>query len=328
MITFIFRRRTSGFSIENLFEALFDKMKSAGVNCERVELPYVSSSILSVLRNAWFVLLRRKRGILHITGDAHYAALLCLTTKTVITVHDCVTLQRGTGLKRFVLWLLWFRLPLRMASKITVVSDQTKSELLRNVSIPEKKISVIPNFLRAELQFSTRPFNYRRPRILHVGTNRNKNLPRVISALRELPCTLVIVGRLDSTLLRDLQENNLEYEHYVGIDHDTMTRLYGESDIVSFPSTYEGFGMPILEGQAVGRPVLTSDLEPMRSVAGAGGALLVNPHSEADIRTGFLTLFTDSALRERLIAAGRKNCERYTLDSVAARYLAVYKSLF
>jgi glycosyltransferase involved in cell wall biosynthesis len=125
--------------------------------------------------------------------------------------------------------------------------------------------------------------------------------------------------------LRDLGESGVCYENFVGIDHAAMTRLYRDADIISFPSTYEGFGMPILEGQAVGRPVLSSDQEPMRSVAGEGGALLVNPQSVNAIREGFLALMGDGALRARLIAAGKENCRRFTLEAVAARYLALYR---
>jgi glycosyltransferase involved in cell wall biosynthesis len=85
--------------------------------------------------------------------------------------------------------------------------------------------------------------------------------------------------------------------------------------------------MPILEGQSVGRAVLTSDLDPMRSVAGPGGALLVDPHSVDAIREGFLALIGDGLMRARLIAAGRENCSRFTLQTVAASYLAVYQKL-
>ena len=106
-----------------------------------------------------------------------------------------------------------------------------------------------------------------------------------------------------------------------------MGSLYRGADIISFPSTYEGFGMPILEGQAVGRPVLTSNLEPMRSVAGQSGALLVDPQSVDSIRNGFLRLTGDEFLRARLIAAGQDNVSCYTLEAVAASYLALYREL-
>jgi len=116
--------------------------------------------------------------------------------------------------------------------------------------------------------------------------------------------------------------------NHAGIDDAALTLRYQDSDIISFPSTSEGFGMPLLEGQVVGRPVLTSDLEPMRGVAAEGGALLVNPKSVDARRTGFLALMRAGALRSRLIAAGKKNCSRFALESVAASYRALSRTEF
>jgi glycosyltransferase involved in cell wall biosynthesis len=328
MITFIFRKRSATvFSIEKLFDALFSHFERSGVDVRRLELPYISTGVVSVLKNAWFVARQRRKGTLHITGDVHYAALLCPFSKTLVTVHDCVVLQRGTGFKRLVLRLLWFGLPLRLASAITVISDQTKNDVLKTVAIRERKIKVIPNFVDPEFKFSERPFANEQPRVLHIGTTPNKNLAKVIAALRGIPCVLVIVGQLPRAALRDLREGGVRYENWVGIDHQAITRLYGDADIISFPSTYEGFGMPILEGQAVGRPVLTSDLDPMRGVAGEGGALLVDPQSVDAIREGFLALMRDDLLRARLVAAGKDNCRRFELNAVAARYGALYREL-
>jgi glycosyltransferase involved in cell wall biosynthesis len=328
MVTFIFRKKLpSGFSIEKIFDVLYAHFRQAGCAVARLELPHVSSGVGNVLKNAWFVARRRRRGILHITGDVHYAAIFRPFVPTVVTIHDCVVLQRGTGFKRFVLWLFWFGLPLRLASAITVISQQTKDEVLEVVGIPDGKVSVIPNFVDPAFSFVPKDFDGARPRILHIGTTPNKNLLRVIGALHGVPCCLVIVGQLPEAALGELRQRGVHYEHHFAIDHDAMRRLYLESDIISFPSTYEGFGMPILEGQAVGRPVLTSNIEPMRGVAGDGGALLVDPHSEAAIRDGFLALMGDAALRARLVAAGQDNCRRYSLDAIAAMYGALYRRL-
>jgi glycosyltransferase involved in cell wall biosynthesis len=327
-MTVIFRKGLPTiFSIEKIFNALYDRLVQSGMRLQRLELPHVSTGILSVLRNAWFVACRRRAHVLHISGDVHYATLLCLFSKTIITIHDCVVLQRGTGFKRWVLWWLWFGLPVRRASAVVVISEQTRRELLDTVDVPAAKISVIPNFVDPAFEFSHRQFAHDMPRILHVGTTPNKNLLRVVSALEQVACVLVIVGPLSEAVLEALRRGGVRYENLVAVDHARMTRLYRDADIVSFPSTYEGFGMPILEGQAVGRPVLTSDLDPMRSVAGPGGALLVDPYSVSDIREGFLSLLRDSALRSRLVAAGRQNCARYTLESVVASYDALYRRI-
>jgi glycosyltransferase involved in cell wall biosynthesis len=327
-VTYIFRkRRATVFSIENLFDALYAHFQNLGVNPSRLELPHISTGIPNVLRNLWFVARRRTTRTLHVTGDVHYAALLCPFSRTIITVHDCVVLKRGTGFKRFVLWALWFGLPIRLASAVIVISEQTKKELMQVVAVPESKITVIPNFVDPVFAYSERPFASERPRILHVGTTPNKNLPRVIAALRGMPCVLVIVGPLSESTLDSLRESGTVYENYAGIDQSAMARLYRDADIISFPSSYEGFGMPILEGQAVGRPVLTSDREPMRTVAGQDGALLVDSESVDSIRAGFLRLAGDAVLRARLIAAGAENCRRFTLEAAAARYLELYRGL-
>jgi glycosyltransferase involved in cell wall biosynthesis len=327
-ITYIFRRRSPAvFSIENLFDALYAHFEQSGARIRRLELPHVSTGIISVVRNAWYVARHRNKGQLHITGDVHYAALFCPFTRTIVTIHDCVVLQRGAGFKRFVMRVLWFWLPLRFASAITVISAQTKDEVLKTAAIPVRKITVIPNFVHPAFAFGERPFAAEQPHILHVGTTPNKNLSRVIAALRNIPCVLVIVGEMTRATLMQLEDCAVNFQNFVGIDQEAMVRLYREADIVSFPSTYEGFGMPILEGQSVGRAVLTSDLDPMRSVAGPGGALLVDPHSVDAIREGFLALIGDGLMRARLIAAGRENCSRFTLQTVAASYLAVYQKL-
>ena len=224
------------------------------------------------------------------------------------------------------MWALWFGLPVRLASSIVVISEQTKRELLKTVPIPKERFTVIPNFVGPEFVFSERQFASAQPRILQIGTSFNKNLPRVIESLRGIPCVLVIVGPLSQRTTGELKASGVRYENFVGVDDSTMLRLYRDADIISYPSTYEGFGMPILEGQAIGRPVLTSDQEPMRGVAGSG-ALLVDPESVEAIRNGFLRLIGDAALRARLIAAGKENCSRYKIEAVAASYLALYRRL-
>src|SRR3984893_100456 len=239
-ITYIFRKGVpTNFSIEKLFDTLFTHFEKSGAKVRRLELPHISKGIISVLRNVWFVARQPKSGILHITGDVHYATLLCPFSRTVITIHDCVVLQRGTGFKRLVLWLLWFGLPVRLASAIVVISEQTKRELLKTVAVPEEKISVIPNFVDPALKFSERPFAGGQPRILHIGTTPNKNLPRVIAALRGVPCVLAIVGQLPAAIVNGLQESGVRYENFVGLDHAAMMCLYRDADIISFPSTYE-----------------------------------------------------------------------------------------
>jgi glycosyltransferase involved in cell wall biosynthesis len=84
--------------------------------------------------------------------------------------------------------------------------------------------------------------------------------------------------------------------------------------------------MPIVEGQSVGRVVVTSLLEPMRSVAG-DGAEFVDPESVSSIRAGIERVIGDGAYREALIVRGLENARKYRADAIAAQYLRLYAEL-
>ena len=105
-----------------------------------------------------------------------------------------------------------------------------------------------------------------------------------------------------------------------------LIEKYRSADMVAMCSTHEGFGMPILEAQATGRVVLTSNCSSMPDVAGAG-ALLVDPYSVTSMKEGIQKLCTDAELRNQLILEGFKNTQRFLPEEIAKQYLALYKRL-
>jgi glycosyltransferase involved in cell wall biosynthesis len=92
---------------------------------------------------------------------------------------------------------------------------------------------------------------------------------------------------------------------------------------VVFASLYEGFGLPIIEAQAIGRPVITSNYGAMAEAAGTG-AILLNPADSSSIRAAILRLIADPDLRSDLIAKGFENVLKYRPEAVARAYAAIY----
>jgi glycosyltransferase involved in cell wall biosynthesis len=326
-IAFINRRPVEGqYSIESYFKRISDSLRNLGVDLQSFTSPYTSKGLVPRLKIIRFAH-RHQEAINHITGDIHFAALGLDPARTVVTVHDCGRLHQLSGIKQVLLRQIWFEIPLRRAAAITVISQAVKDDLLNWVpTLSSKDIHIIPVSISPLFTYSARVFNDSNPRILQIGTKANKNLPRLAQAMRGLDATLVIIGKLDKDLLRLLSAYNIRYENYSGLSEAEVVDLYRSSDILAFASTLEGFGMPILEAQAIGRVVLTSNCTSMPDVAG-GGALLVDPYSVSSIRAGLIRLIEDSSLRQQLISRGLRNTKRFSSDAIAAQYLQVYQSI-
>ena len=94
-----------------------------------------------------------------------------------------------------------------------------------------------------------------------------------------------------------------------------------------FVSYYEGFGLPVIEAQATGRAVVTSNIEPMNTISG-GGACLVDPFDVNSIREGILKVINEEKYREELIEKGRDNVKQFHPARIAAAYEEIYNQLY
>jgi len=190
----------------------------------------------------------------------------------------------------------------------------------------ESKIRLVPDCIPSEFAVCVKVFDRGDLRVLQVGTSLNKNLERVIPALAGIPCRLQIIGELDASQRRLLSEHQIRYEAASHVTDAAVRAAYGSADVVVFASLAEGFGLPILEAQASGRPVVTSDLPPMNEVAGEG-ACLVDPYDVASIRRGILRVLEDDEYRLELVTKGLENCRRFSAERVTRQYEGIYQEL-
>jgi glycosyltransferase involved in cell wall biosynthesis len=312
------------FSIEGYFSRVREFLPT-DVTVEAHVVPCLSQGVLARLRNglsAW----KTQGDVWHVTGDIHYVALFLSRKQTVLTVHDCEILDRLSGWRRALVKLFWFTLPVHHAMRLTVNSQTTKRRLLQEVRIPADRIEVIPVSVSPSFQPHSKPFNVDCPTILQVGTKANKNVERLVRALQGIRCRLEIVGPVVDSLRKLLGDCRVDFQVFGRLTDEELVTRYQEADIISFVSTHEGFGMPIVEAQCVERVCVTSNCSSMPEVAGEG-ACLVDPFSVESIRDGFLKVIADSGYREVLIEEGRKNRRRFDAQRIADQFLEVYRGV-
>ena len=182
-------------------------------------------------------------------------------------------------------------------------------------------LSVTPRF-----EFVPKKFNTQKPRILQIGTKENKNILNLAVALKGLHCELHIIGSLDVETQLILQENKIDFKTHTNLSFEELKQQYELCDMVVFASTYEGFGLPILEACAVGRPLVTSRISPMDEIAD-DAACKVNPYNILDIRRGILKVIENEEYRDQLINNGWKMRYKYSIDNVTGKYTDLYEQI-
>jgi len=324
-VTYFFRKPQPAYhSIERVFDLVIKNLPDT-IQPRVYKLKNGEKGMLSRLIALWEVW--KNRGpINHITGDISYVAPALPKKGLVVTFHDLESLQRPSGIVSWLLKLFWVIIPARRASVITVISNHTKKQVMKWAGVSEKKIRVIPNPLAEGFTFDEKSEISTRPVIMTVGAKPNKNLEGIIKALEGLNCQLLMIGKLKESQRELLEEKNQKYENLVGVTDQQIIEAYRRCDLLCFPSFYEGFGMPIIEAQATGRPVITSNYGAMKEVAGEG-ALLVDPSSVQGIRNAVERIIEDDLLRMKLIEKGRRNAEKYQPATVALRNAEVYEKL-
>jgi len=240
---------------------------------------------------------------------------------------------------------------IKRASHIIAVSQNTKSDLMKYLNIPENKISVIYNGVDHNIFKPYQPYDLRphhtilrtlhhKPYILYVGSERRrKNLGRLFEAFARLKgefpqLKLVKIGgpgrseQFRSDTLKRLSalgitEDVIFVEHISEVD---LAYYYSSAALLAYPSLYEGFGLPLLEAMACGCPVVSSNTSSLPEVVSEAG-IMVNPYRTRRLAQAMRQVLTDKQLRDKMVRRGLEQSTKFSWERTAGLTLDVYNKV-
>jgi len=267
-----------------------------------------------------------------------YAAPLAYRGPFVVTVHDALSalMPPHPGVRQRLRHRST-RSSARRARHVITVSETSKRDIAEAYGVPPHRITAVPNGVGAEFfvppTTATAEDVRRRhslagvPFCLFVGKfARRRNLPTLVEAFAHargragVEHALVLAG--ESTVAEPL-EDVPDFVRVTGyVPEQELHVLYHEADAFVYPSSYEGFGLPVLEAMAAGTPVLTARNSALVEVS-ADAALLVEEPRRDLLANALTTLLTDAAVRKQLAERGRQRARLYPWSRTATETMAV-----
>ncbi|HEY4088572.1 MAG TPA: glycosyltransferase family 1 protein [Bryobacteraceae bacterium] len=236
---------------------------------------------------------------------------------------------------------------LKRADGIIAVSENTKQDAIRILGLKPETIHVIHLGIPDEYFHVTpesvermrKAYKLTKPYFLFVGTiEPRKNVDTLLTAWESMPddfrshYDLVIAGmagwRSDATTKRLLQamSDNQSVRYYGYVPENDMPALTGGAFAFVYPSLYEGFGIPVAQAMATGRPVIASNVSSLPEVAGEA-ALLVDPKSAGELAAAFVKMAESPGLAEQLGAIGAERARHYSWPRAAGLALRFFSGI-
>lgn len=276
---------------------------------------------------------------------------------TVVTMHDLIPERHPEQYAPWdvAIYRKKFRYACEVADRIIAISEQTKRDIIHYYKIDPGKIRVCyqscnPAFAQLispeEKQRIRYKYNLPERFFLSVGSIiERKNLLNVCKALSLLAPThrlpLVVIGNggaYKKKVLQYLHEKNITQEVIFlsddpqfknDADYNTAVdfpAIYQLASVLLYPSHFEGFGIPVLEGLWSRVPVITSNVSCLPE-AGGKGAYYVNPNKPEEIAEGMRRIISEPSLQETLTQLGWEHAQQFTPEKAAACVMNVYKEL-
>ena len=269
----------------------------------------------------------------YIFHSSYYRTCSSKHAKNITTVHDFVYEKYRTGMPRLV-HQLQKKKAVFNSDAVICVSNNTKIDLLTLYpQLEEKKVFVVHNGVSSlfrKIQREKVPESIQKlgNYVLYIGnrTDAHKNFNSLIYALEKREdINLVLIG---GGILNDSESTHLNnriknrYFHLGHCSNEELNTLYNFAFALVYPSVYEGFGIPVLEAQRAGCPVIATNRSSISEIAGPE-ALLMEAGDPEEIRAS-IDLLQNATFRKNLMEAGLKNSNSFSWDKMASEVLNIY----
>lgn len=316
------------------------------------DLPNIKIEVINLprpLRLIWEQLIlpfrARSYDVLH---SPVYVTPVLKFTRYVVTELDMTVFtqpEKYSLIKKFYFQLM-IPFSVRRSDKILAISNSAAGDVMRILKVPRTKVVTTPLGVRdslvrvsAQEELSRVSQKYHLPDkfILFLGVlEPRKNVDGLVRAFakisEQIDQHLVIAGSAgfgwkNDGIFQLVREAGLEDRiHFIGtVDEADKAGLYSRADVFTYPSFYEGFGIPVVEAMKCGVPVITSKGSSLEEIAG-NGAVLIDPNDTNDIAKAILKILTDSALRGTLIKNGLENAGQFNWSRTAGITYESYKN--
>ena len=297
-----------------------------------------SSGVISALR-------QDRIDLYHGLSNEIPAGLAKNNIPSVVTIHDLIFLRFPHLYKPIdrSIYTYKFRQACLRSDKIVAISRQTQRDIQAYFGIPESKIEVVyqgcdPLFgeeVPESVQLSVREkYGIQGPFILSVGSiEARKNLLLLVKALKGLKedISLIAIGKrtpYTDTVDEYIRENNLQNRVKLlnGIPFSELPAFYHMATLFVYPSKFEGFGIPILEAQLAGTPVIAATGSCLEE-AGGPGALYTDPENENELQGLIESILNEPKLAEAMRKEGKEYTKNFAPKKLADDMMGLYQQI-
>lgn len=309
---------------------------------EHMKLVDVKGSWISVRQQIELPYLLKKLNIDLFHAPSFMAPIIC-PCRLLMTIHDLnhMVLPQFYTLFHQLYYQVFVRSCIKKSEFIITVSEFSKDEIVRNLSIDPEKVFVTYNGVsdnyrpvldREQLQYVRDIYELPEKFIFCLANNKpHKNVHQLVRAYcySNLTIPLVLACPVDASLIQ-IAENYgkkhlLYFSKFIAEEH--LPSVYSMTHLFVFPSTYEGFGLPPLEALACGAPVVAARSSSLPEVVG-DCAVFADPFDYQDIARALELGCNDQGLRSKLQRQGQAHVEKFSWSKMSKHTLEIYHRCF